>query len=231
MQEYYSDIVYNCEYNGDTPIKIGILFEHKSYKPENEYPQLLRYILSIWDYAVKNKEKRPIVVSAIFYHGEGEWKIKPLYKYFDGVDEGLRQFIPNFNYVLIDLNKISDSVIINEKFKSDINKVMALLFKHMKDEEYIKMHLEEIFTLVKEYFPNEKSGIIITFIIYIMSITEIDDGYIEKCLNAISPEGGGDNYDNCNEVKTGRDRTRRAPGQTACAYQTDRKEIWYFRGG
>ena len=27
LQEYYSDIVYNCEYNGDTKIKIGILFD------------------------------------------------------------------------------------------------------------------------------------------------------------------------------------------------------------
>ena len=33
-------------------------------------------------------------------------------------------------------------------------------------------------------------SVIITFIIYIMSITEIDNEYIKKCLNMISPEGG-----------------------------------------
>ena len=60
----------------------------------------------------------------------------------------------------------------------------------MKDEEYIKMHLENIFSLIKEFFPNEKRSVIVTFIIYIMSITEIDNEYIKKCLNIISPEGG-----------------------------------------
>ena len=190
MQEYYSDIVYNCEYNGDTTIKIGILFEHKSCKPENEYPQLLKYILSIWDYAIKNKEKRPIIVPVIFYHGEEEWVIKPLYKYFNGVDEVLRKFIPDFSYILTNLNEISDSVILHEMFKSNINKVMALLFKHMKDEEYLKNQMKDIFSIVKEFFPYEKRGVIITFIIYIMSITEIDNDYIKRCLNMISPEGG-----------------------------------------
>jgi len=189
LQEYYSDIVYNCEYNSDTTIKIGILFEHKSYKPENEYLQLLRYILSIWEYAVKNKEELPIVIPVIFYHGKKKWNVKPLFKYFNGVDKILRQFIPDFKYILTDLIKIPDSVIINEKF-NNINKVMALLFRHMNDEEYIEMHLEDFFSLVKEFFPNEKNGVIITFIIYIMSITEIDNDYIKKCLSSISPEGG-----------------------------------------
>ncbi len=42
LKEYYSDLVYNCEYRGNSKIKISILFEHKSYKPSNEYLQLLR---------------------------------------------------------------------------------------------------------------------------------------------------------------------------------------------
>jgi predicted transposase/invertase (TIGR01784 family) len=190
LQEYYSDIVYNCEYVGNTRIKISILFEHKSYKPRNEYLQLLRYILNIWDYAEKNKEEPLIVVPVIFYHGKEKWVVKPLFKYFKGVDEILRKFIPDFKYILTDLNEISDTEIINEKFKSNINKVMALLFKHMKDENYLKEQMTDIFFLIKDFFGTEKRSVVITFLFYIMSATEIDKDYIEKCLNSISPEGG-----------------------------------------
>ena len=190
LQEYYSDMVYNCEYKGNVRIKISILFEHKSYKPKNEYLQLLRYILNIWDYAEKNREEPSLVVPVIFYHGKEKWVVKPLFKYFKGVDEILKEFIPDFKYLLTDLNEVSDSVIINEKFKSNINKVMALLLKHMKDENYLKEQMQDIFFLIKDFFGTEKRSVVITFLLYIMSATEIDKDYIEKCLNSISPEGG-----------------------------------------
>ena len=69
LKEFYTDLVFNCKYSGNITIKVSILFEHKSYKPDNEYFQLLRYILNIWEYSVKNKEKPPIVIPVIFYHG------------------------------------------------------------------------------------------------------------------------------------------------------------------
>ena len=60
----------------------------------------------------------------------------------------------------------------------------------MQDEEYIKAQLKDIFSLLRDFFTEEKKGIIISFLIYIMSTTKIDDKYIEKSLNLISPEGG-----------------------------------------
>ncbi|MCD6122608.1 MAG: Rpn family recombination-promoting nuclease/putative transposase, partial [Spirochaetales bacterium] len=76
LKEYYSDLVFNCLYKSDTAVKITILFEHKSYKPVNEYPQLLHYLLNIWDYSLKNKEIPPIVIPVIFYHGKEKWQVK-----------------------------------------------------------------------------------------------------------------------------------------------------------
>ena len=67
---------------------------------------------------------------------------------------------------------------------------MALLFKHMSDEEYLKNQLKEIFFLIKDYFSDEKKDVVISFLVYIMSITEIDNNYIQECLSTISPEGG-----------------------------------------
>ena len=189
LQEYYSDLVYNCRYNGNTTIKISILFEHKSYKPKNEYFQLLRYIINIWDYSVNNKEEPQIVIPVIFYHGEDKWEVKPLFNYFKGADNTLKQFIPDFKYIITDLNKIPDEVIIKEKF-NNINKVMALLFKHISDDKYIKEQFVDIFSLIEEYFTEDKKELIIIFLLYVMNTTEIDKEYIGKCLDKISMEGG-----------------------------------------
>jgi len=190
LKEYYSDLVFNCLYRGSVEIKISILFEHKSYKPKNEYVQLLQYIINIWDFALKDKKEPPVVIPVIFYHGKEKWEVKPLYSYFTGIDEVLKQFIPKFKYILTDLDKISDDIIKKEKFKNNINKVMALLFKHMSDEEYLKTQLKEIFLLIEDYFSDERKDVVISFLVYIMSITEIDNNYIQECLSTISPEGG-----------------------------------------
>ena len=189
LKEYYSDLVFSCMYNGSLKIKVTILFEHKSYKPDNEYIQLLQYILNIWNYAIKNKEEPPVVIPMIYYHGRKKWEVKPLSSYFKGINESLKKFIPGFSYILTDLTKISDKRIM-ERFNSSINKVLALLFKHISDEEYIKTQLKNIFSLLVDYFEEDKREAVISFLLYIMNTTEIDKTYINESLKKISPKGG-----------------------------------------
>ncbi len=189
LKEYYSDLVFSCIYNKSLEIKISILFEHKSYKPDNEYLQLLQYILNIWNYAIKNKTIPPVVIPMIYYHGRQEWEVKPLSSYFPGIDDVLKPFVPEFSYILTDLTKISDESIIR-KFNSSINKVLALLLKHIADEEYIKSQFINIFSLLLDYFGEEKREAVISFLLYIMNTTEIDRDYINDSLKKISPQGG-----------------------------------------
>ena len=47
LDEYFSDVVYNCTYKNGEPLKIALLFEHKSYVPDYPHLQLNRYILNI----------------------------------------------------------------------------------------------------------------------------------------------------------------------------------------
>jgi len=53
LSVYFSDIVYNCLYNGKTVIKISLLFEHKSIRQSFPHIQLLQYILGIWETNLK----------------------------------------------------------------------------------------------------------------------------------------------------------------------------------
>ncbi len=107
-----------------TKVKISVLYEHKSYKPDNEYLQLLRYMLSIWEFQTTNKEELSIVIPVIFYHGKGKWKHKSFFDHLNCTDKGLQKFIPDFSYILTDLREYSDSQLIEEVFKSNINKVI-----------------------------------------------------------------------------------------------------------
>jgi len=39
LRRYFSDVFYNCSYQGETQIKLAFLFEHKSRWEENPYMQ------------------------------------------------------------------------------------------------------------------------------------------------------------------------------------------------
>ena len=70
LQEYFSDLVYECKYTGKVTIKISLLFEHKSYVPDFINLQLLKYILGIWEAQIKQKKKPQIIIPMVFYHGK-----------------------------------------------------------------------------------------------------------------------------------------------------------------
>jgi len=53
LRKYFSDLVYTCVLSHEVPIKIAILFEHKSKPVEYPHFQLLTYILKIWESCIK----------------------------------------------------------------------------------------------------------------------------------------------------------------------------------
>ena len=55
LKEYFSDIVYKTHYKKEHKIRVCFLYEHKSYQPEYIHLQLLRYMLNIWNAALREK--------------------------------------------------------------------------------------------------------------------------------------------------------------------------------
>ncbi len=192
LKEYYSDLVYNCSSKNSVSIKISILFEHKSYKPDNEYLQLLRYMLNIWEYQTKNKESITPVIPVIFYHDNEEWNYRKFATFFNITESSkLKQFIPDFQYILTDITKYDNEVIKKQLFKREFNKAMTLLFKNSKDERNLLENLHDIFEILKEYIEDdEKRDEIVAFIIYIMNISEIPEQKLIDIINTVSENGG-----------------------------------------
>ncbi|MEW6095118.1 MAG: Rpn family recombination-promoting nuclease/putative transposase, partial [bacterium] len=145
LKENFADIVYNCVYKSETnvQIKIALLFEHKSTVVNYPHLQILRYILKIWETNIKQKENLMPVIPIIFYHGKERWIEKGLSEYFKGIDEGLKSYIPDFEYLLTDLSRYSDEEI-KWKIFGDVGiRIALLVMKSIYDEGKLRKHIED----------------------------------------------------------------------------------------
>jgi predicted transposase/invertase (TIGR01784 family) len=191
LKEYFSDLVYQCTYKGTTEIKITLLFEHKSFKPQYPLIKLLQYMLNIWDRQLNEKQSLTPIIPVLFYHGKEKWEIQSFYDYFPGIDDQLKRFIPCFSIIFTNITTIPDEQIISKLFDREANKVLFLLMKHIYDTEYLEEHLEEILTIGKGYFEKGNGWIFLkTVLVYLYATNEIKTEKIIKIVNSISKEGG-----------------------------------------
>jgi len=58
LDEYLTDIVYDCKWKGNFSIKISFLLEHKSYPDKLTPLQLLRYLTEAYTRLLNDKDKR-----------------------------------------------------------------------------------------------------------------------------------------------------------------------------
>ncbi len=191
LKEYYSDLVYNCNYRY-LNIKISIIFEHKSFVPDYPFLQLLKYIIKIWDFNIKQKENLIPVIPLIFYHGKEKWEYKKITRYFTGIDNNLEKYIPDFDYLLMDLSKYENEDIKERIYKNEFLKISLLIFKNIYDEEKLKKNLENFLILGKLYYEEEKGlkflESVIRYLYINLENTRVED--IVHIIEKISETGG-----------------------------------------
>ena len=190
LKKYFSDIVYNCKYK-ELDIKISLLFEHKSFIPDYPFKQILKYMIKIWDYAEKQKENIIPVIPIIFYHGEKSWEYKKVYEYFPKMDDLLKDFIPDFDYILTDMTHYTDNRI-QDIFDNELLKISLLIMKNIFNEDELKRNLEKFLTIGQIYFNSESNlKALESLLRYLWNCVEnvsVDD--IVKTLTKISETGG-----------------------------------------
>lgn len=189
LKEFYSDIVYNCEQKGKHPIKITLLFEHKSTPPTYPHLQLLEYLMGVWNYNIENKEKLTPIIPIIFYHGERIWKNKSFKDYFSSLDEAFECYLPSFDYYLIDLKVYSDEKILKLKTHFLINALLAL--KHKNDREYVKRHYLRLFYKLEEYIDTETGARFVHHLsVYLVYATKILSREVLEVIEKLPPKIG-----------------------------------------
>jgi predicted transposase/invertase (TIGR01784 family) len=110
---------------------------------------------------------------------------------FESIDETLKLFIPDFNYLLMDLSDYSDKQIINGVFNNVATKIASLLMKNIYDEKKLLKNLVDFLNIGALYFREEKGLRFLEAVIrYLMSNLDIQaTNVIKKSIEAISFEG------------------------------------------
>jgi predicted transposase/invertase (TIGR01784 family) len=130
LKEHLADVVYRTEYAGQDAL-VSVLFEHKSYPEKYPHLQLMRYMNNAWYENQKQQQNLSVIISIVIYNGKTKWEKTSMLAYFGNPHPSLHAFIPQFDYLLFDLNGVEDYQI--ENFKNDLLSLTAMLMKHNRD--------------------------------------------------------------------------------------------------
>src|SRR5690606_2850158 len=142
LQTTISDVVYTCQRkDGGSSVHICLLVEHKSARDKYTPVQIGGYIFSGYLLQIKQKRKRlSPIIPILFYHGRQQWEYWTLDRLFDGLEEELLGYLPNFNYIYANLRDTPDGVI-----KAIGNQFLVsalLLLKHTFEELWLSQNFK-----------------------------------------------------------------------------------------
>lgn len=144
MKALYSDVVYRTTCNAEVNVSVAVLVEHKTRMELYPHLQLLDYKGAIWRHDEANENPLTVVIGIVLYQNKYSYTKKDFHKYFVNVPPHLKQFIPRFKYILINVSKISDKEIL-ALAKDSILRSLLLAYKHASDNAYVKKHFQEFF--------------------------------------------------------------------------------------
>lgn len=176
LKKSMSDIVYTCRKKGSKGmVKVSLLIEHKSYPDKYTSIQIGGYIFSALQKQVQNHEPLTVVIPLLLYHGKGKWQYQKLGSLFENMEEELRIFLPDFEYVYNDLGALADDAIeaLNNKFLV----ASFLVLKHSFEKKWIEKNAVELLLLAAQGPRGLQKG----FIIYLYSRGRLE----EKILNSL----------------------------------------------
>ncbi len=185
----YSDLVYNCVYKNQLTIKIALLFEHKSNIVAIPQLQLLGYMLKIWETNIKQNQKLMPVIPILFYHGKEEFEKKPFLDHFEGQDEFLQNYLPSFDYEVINTHGFTDEQI-NQVFNLATVKISMLVMKHIFDEPVLLLNeLNKLFEGLNHLLKTESGrDIFETTTIYLLNATKLEYKQVKEQIELISED-------------------------------------------
>lgn len=188
LKDYYSDLLYKINL-ADKPGYVYFLFEHKSYKDRLAPLQVLEYMPKIWRLHLKQHktEPLPVIIPMFLYHGQGKWKHTKFSDLMDNSASLLSAYVPDFEYVMLDLTQYSDTEIKGLV----LSRVVMMLFKHISDPDIIDK-LPAVFSLMREIVEAEEGlRYFEAMLRYVVSTLDISDEEIKNVVEtSVSKEKG-----------------------------------------
>ncbi len=145
LKEYFSDLLYQVDFQGGQQGFVYILFEHKSYPAPDIAFQLLRYMTRIWEHVPKHPvSSLPITIPIVLYHGTVKWKVPLNFASLYQAPESLKEGLWDFTYTLCDLSAYTD----DEIKPGVVAKTALLLLKHIHNKDLAR-RLKDILGLLR----------------------------------------------------------------------------------
>jgi len=172
IHETTADLIYRVK---DEEIYF-ILLEFQSTEDESMPYRLLSYMLEIW--RRYKKEKLPLVIPCVLYTGNKKWKVKTLRSLFD-VREELEKYIPDFQYILIDVNNYTDEELIETS-----NLVSSVVYMaKSKDKKEVANKLENVIILIRRLDEKEQKTFIRWAEVMFFKYENVYECFEEKIYN------------------------------------------------
>ncbi len=132
---------------------------------------------------VKQKKALTPVIPIIFYHGKKTWHEKPFSDYFPESDDVLHEFMPHFDYLLLDTAKHSGSEF---QALSDVELQMGLMMmKHIANPNSLLNQLNNIFFNMEKLLETEQGNHYFeTIVMYLVHNTDLTTETLVEKMSA-----------------------------------------------
>ena len=179
--KYYMDVAVEC-YISDTKGQLYFVFEHKSYPDPGVLLQILSYMTVTWDEQRKKNVPLTPIIPVVIYHGFSSWNITTHFQgQFQNIGESIKPYIPEFNYVLVDLTQIPNEEI-EQKAKATPFLMASLLLMKL-----VALHdIEEITKITVIISLSEEERIIL--ILYLFYTLDVDQDTMQRIVKELGGE-------------------------------------------
>ena len=179
--KYYMDIAVECKIAG-TKGQLYFVFEHKSYPDPGVLLQILSYMTILWDEEIKKNKTLTSVIPVVIYHGTASWNVTTHFQgQFHSLDEIVKPYTPEFNYVLVDLTQLTNEEI-EEKAKATPFLMASLLLMKLVALRDIE-DITKITVIIK--LPEEEKSILFLYLFYALDVDQ-------NTMHRIARELGGE---------------------------------------
>ena len=172
LQEHFSDLLYKVAWRSGSGTYIYVLFEHKSYPDPLIAFQLLRYMVRIWEQALKQEQALLPILPLVMYHGQQMWTVAQEFVALFELPEELKPYTPHYRYWLCDLSQYSDDDIKTRIEDAVILQVGLLLLKYIWQDD-VRDRLKEMLGLLHK-LGQQQTGLeyIRTILRYVSGATD-----------------------------------------------------------
>ena len=193
MKAFFSDVVYLTTLIDETTqtkevVKVALLIEHKSKMPSQLLLRLQveEYINGIMKMNYDKKTDSTIpVIPIVFNQFDKGWVQQPFRSLFPHVPSIIKQFIPEFGMIMVNLADLPNTTI-DSLNKYGTLKATLLAMRNVRNKRFLKKHFEEIFVFLHGH--PEKTDLKSQLATYLLAPGLFTDDEIQELIdNIFSP--------------------------------------------